>query len=86
MGFYWQGDQLFVRSAADPNGLSNCSPDGKPWSTFVMDLREPSPMPEPLDFARFLSTCLGFTTRLTTLSMFFDSHVRTLMHLCLPRG
>ncbi|GAA5922620.1 uncharacterized protein JCM15063_003364 [Sporobolomyces koalae] len=77
VGFHWKGggDQLFVRKATDESGLSNVSPEGKPWSTFLMDLREPQPMPEPNDFSRFLCSCLGFTTNLRILSLYFDSHL-----------
>lgn len=32
-------------------------------------------MPEPNDFARFLTSCLGFTQNLRTLSLFFDGHL-----------
>ncbi|GAA6058557.1 hypothetical protein JCM10212_006996 [Sporobolomyces blumeae] len=77
LGFFWKGagDQLYVRSAVDEAGMANVSPEGKPWSTFLMELREPQPMPEPNDFARFLTSCLGFTTNLRTLSLYFDSHL-----------
>ncbi|GAA5986839.1 hypothetical protein JCM11641_007813 [Rhodosporidiobolus odoratus] len=77
VGFHWRGggDQLFVRSATDPSGSANVSKDGKPWSTFLMELREPQPMPEPNDFSRFLSSCLGFTSNLSSLSLYFDSHL-----------
>ncbi|GAA5919060.1 hypothetical protein JCM1841_003725 [Sporobolomyces salmonicolor] len=77
LGFYWKdgGDQLYVRSATDETGMSNVSSEGHPWSTFFMELREPQPMPEPNDFARFLSSCLGFTSNLRTLSLFFDGHL-----------
>ncbi|BGO96619.1 hypothetical protein RTG_00437 [Rhodotorula toruloides ATCC 204091] len=73
--FYWRGDQLHVKSATDESGLENTSADGKPWTTFLMDLREPAPMPEPNDFARFLTSCLGFTQNLRSLSLFFDGHL-----------
>ncbi|KAK4046064.1 hypothetical protein OIV83_006387 [Microbotryomycetes sp. JL201] len=76
MGFYWKdgGDQLFVKTATKPSGSTHTSPEGKPWTTFTMELREPAPMPEPFEFARFLSTCLGFTANLHSLSMHVDSH------------
>ncbi|GAA6015207.1 hypothetical protein JCM11491_000504 [Sporobolomyces phaffii] len=82
LGFYWKngGDQLYVRSAVDESGTSNVSPEGKPWSTFLMDLRESQPMPEPNDFSRFLTSCLGFTTNLRTLSLYFDSHLLFRVH------
>jgi len=69
-----------VRSAVDESGLSNLSPEGKPWSTFLMDLREPNPMPEPNDFSRFLTSCLGFTSNLRTISLYFDSHLLFRVH------
>ncbi|GAA6047852.1 hypothetical protein JCM3770_004674 [Rhodotorula araucariae] len=77
VGFFWKngGDQLYVKSATDDAGLTNVSPEGRPWSSFLMDLREPAPMPEPNDFARFLTSCLGFTQNLRTLSLFFDGHL-----------
>ncbi|GAA5980148.1 hypothetical protein JCM10908_001550 [Rhodotorula pacifica] len=76
VGFYWKngGDQLYVKSAVDEAGLKDVSPEGKPWTTFSMEVREPAPMPEPNDFARFLSSCLGFTQNLRTLSLHFDGH------------
>ncbi|BGP12853.1 hypothetical protein JCM10213_005226 [Rhodosporidiobolus nylandii] len=77
VGFYWKngGDQLYVKSAADETGMQNVSPEGKPWSTFLMELREPQAMPEPNDFSRFITSCLGFTSNLSTLSLFFDGHL-----------
>ncbi|BGP21645.1 ubiquitin system component Cue [Rhodotorula toruloides] len=73
--FHWRGDQLHVKSATDESGLKNTSADGKPWTTFLMDLREPAPMPAPNDFARFLTSCLGFTQNLRSLSLYFDGHL-----------
>ncbi|GAA5897454.1 hypothetical protein JCM8208_003276 [Rhodotorula glutinis] len=77
VGFFWKngGDQLYVKSATDESGATNLSVDGRPWTTFLMDLREPAPMPEPNDFARFLTSCLGFTQNLRTLSLYFDGHL-----------
>ncbi|GAA5977366.1 hypothetical protein JCM5350_002442 [Sporobolomyces pararoseus] len=82
LGFYWKngGDQLYVRSAVDESGLSNLSSEGKPWSTFLMDLREAQPLPEPNDFSRFLTSCLGFTSNLRTLSLYFDSQLLFRVH------
>ncbi|GAA5857149.1 hypothetical protein JCM8547_009340 [Rhodosporidiobolus lusitaniae] len=77
LGFYWKGggDQLYVKSASDEEGLKNVSPEGKPWSSFLMELREQQAMPEPNDFARFLASCLGFTSNLRQISLYFDSHL-----------
>ncbi|KAM0748229.1 hypothetical protein T439DRAFT_328208 [Meredithblackwellia eburnea MCA 4105] len=79
MGFYWKngGDQLFVKSAttSEGSGEEEMGPDGKPWTTFLMELREQAPMPEPHEFAKFLATCLGFTAKIQSVSMYFDSHL-----------
>ncbi|GAA6001650.1 hypothetical protein JCM10207_002248 [Rhodosporidiobolus poonsookiae] len=75
VGFYWRGEQLYVKSAADEAGMLNVSSEGKPWTTFILEQREPAPMPEPNDFARFLSSCLGFTSNLSSLSLYFDGHL-----------
>lgn len=76
MGFYWRGDQLFVKVAKNANGMTDLASDGvTPWTTFSMELREPAPLPEPMEFSRFLATCLGFTSHLSTLSLFFDSQL-----------
>lgn len=76
MGFYWKdnGDQLYVKTAV--NSATDVSVEGKPWTTFLMDLRDKSlPMPEPLEFAKFLTTSLGFTANIRTISMYFDGHL-----------
>ena len=82
LGFYWKdtpegkpGDQLYVRKAPNVNHKTDVTTDGKPWTSFLMDLREAAPMPEPAEFARFLTTCLGFTQRITSVSMHFDGHL-----------
>lgn len=37
-------------------------------------------MPEPNDFSRFLTSCLGFTSNLRTISLYFDSHLLFRVH------
>ncbi|KAH6912035.1 hypothetical protein BKA70DRAFT_1266345 [Coprinopsis sp. MPI-PUGE-AT-0042] len=68
MEFYWKDgkDQLFVRTGTLPGE----SP-GK-WTTFRMPLREPSAMPVPFDFMRFLSSSITFMTSIQTVSLFLN--------------
>lgn len=68
MGFFWKdgGDQLFVKQALVP--LTEQERTGTQWTSFSMELREQTPMPSPSDFARFLSTSLGFTASIRNIS------------------
>lgn len=70
MGFYWKdgGDQLYVKTAADPQGLLNVSAENRPWTTITIDLRESVPMEEPFQFTKFLTTSLAFTQSLKSIS------------------
>lgn len=81
---YTATNALFVHSvktaAIDTKGPDSLTPDGKPLTTFLMELREAAPMPEPAEFARFLTTCLGFTTKIRSVSSkFFFSACHTIL-------
>lgn len=55
MGFYWKDgkDQLFARSGSLPEDMTTTeSMSGNSWTRFSMDLRNPTPLEGPLDFAR----------------------------------
>lgn len=70
MGFSWSTknpDQLVTRRGTNPSPSQ--------WTTFVMDVRSPSPIPPPFEFSRFLATSLAFTTQIKTLSLYFDDHL-----------
>ncbi|KAI8149845.1 hypothetical protein BJV82DRAFT_2121 [Fennellomyces sp. T-0311] len=69
MAFYFKGDQLFAKRADVPE------PDRDPWTCFLMDLREPMEIPNLDDFAKFLSTSMGFTANLREVTVRFDQHV-----------
>jgi hypothetical protein len=44
-----------------------------PYTTFYLPLREPAPFSDsPLDLCRFLATSLTFTTRVKSLSLYWD--------------
>lgn len=67
MGFNWSTknpDQLVTRRGTNPSPSE--------WTSFVMDVRSPSPMPPPFEFSRFLATSLAFTTQIKSISLYFD--------------
>ncbi|KAH9946348.1 uncharacterized protein BXZ73DRAFT_86493 [Epithele typhae] len=68
MNFYWKDkkDQLFARRGVR-KGIEN-----DPWTTFQMELREPTPIPQPFDFTRFLASSITFMRHLVDVSIFLD--------------
>ena len=57
MAFFWNGDQLFTKSAVLEN-KSAYDAYGKPWTTFLLNLRMPLEFPDPLEFGQFLASSL----------------------------
>lgn len=81
MGFYWKdgGDQLYARTGErkPESGVKTTDEDspsstGNPWTSFTMDLRTPTPLDQPLDFARFLITSLTFMHTIRRIEMYVD--------------
>ncbi|TBU28918.1 hypothetical protein BD311DRAFT_721461 [Dichomitus squalens] len=68
MNFYWKDkkDQLFARRGARKDATDD------PWTTFQMELREPTPIPQPFDFTRFLASSITFMRHLLDVSVFLD--------------
>ncbi|RPD65851.1 hypothetical protein L226DRAFT_529987 [Lentinus tigrinus ALCF2SS1-7] len=68
MNFYWKDkkDQLFARRGARKDANDD------PWTTFQMELREPTPIPQPFDFTRFLASSITFMRHLLDVSVFLD--------------
>lgn len=63
--------KLYVRRGK----LPDISPQDAMWTTFEMDLREPSPMlTKPLDLAKFVATSITFMTHIRQISVFVDQH------------
>ena len=46
--------------------------DSNSWTTFQMELREPTPIPQPFDFTRFLASSITFMRHLLDVSVFLD--------------
>ncbi|CAG8627407.1 1281_t:CDS:10 [Acaulospora morrowiae] len=63
MVFYWCGDQLFAKF--NPKVLGDSE-----WTTFLMELRKPSEVPDLTEFSRFLVTSLGFTVNLREILVY----------------
>ncbi|CDO69004.1 hypothetical protein BN946_scf184834.g11 [Trametes cinnabarina] len=70
MGFYWKDkkDQLYARRGNLPHSSED------PWTTFEMGLREPTPIPPPFDFTRFLASSITFMRHLLDVSVFLDGN------------
>ncbi|RKP11940.1 histidine kinase-like ATPase [Piptocephalis cylindrospora] len=60
MAFYWRGDQLFAKRAPIPKAQQDRDVDeaGRPWTTFLMNLREPMDIPDREEFSKFLASSL----------------------------
>lgn len=69
--------QLFARSGQLPppkfTATASNSHFGRPFTTFSMDLRTPSPLPSsPLELARFLATSITFMRTIERAEIFVD--------------
>ena len=98
MGFHWKDkkDQVRVASRLCPSmtrltsrelfarrgNLPNQTND--PWTTFELDLREPTPIPAAFDFTRFLVSSITFMAHLREVSVYFDD--KRLVHLTKDAG
>lgn len=65
--------ELFARRGDIPDKIND------PWTVFEVDLRDPAPIPDVLDFTRFLASSIPFTTHLCEVSLYFDD--KRLAHL-----
>lgn len=52
MGFYFKGDQLYTRRGQIKDE------DVTPWTSILMDMRQPITIPEMTGFAKFLTCSL----------------------------
>jgi hypothetical protein len=79
MGFYWKDgkDQLMARSgdlppSSTPSTSTPPTLSGNPFTSFTMNLRDPSVLDGPLDLARFLITSLTFMRTIRKIDMLVD--------------
>ncbi|KAH7102671.1 hypothetical protein BKA62DRAFT_699407, partial [Auriculariales sp. MPI-PUGE-AT-0066] len=71
MAFHFDNvtDQLLVRNGTRDGPTSV---DGIEWTEFRMPLRQPSPLPNMTDLARFTATSLTFMRKLSSVSLWFN--------------
>ncbi|PWW80479.1 hypothetical protein C7212DRAFT_276399 [Tuber magnatum] len=65
MAFYWRGNSLFTRRAK-LDTKDRCT-------TFLLEYREPSDLPDLKDLCKFFATSLTFV-RLSSISLYVDDH------------
>lgn len=70
--------ELFARRGNLPNETND------PWTTFELELREPTPIPGAFDFTRFLVSSITFMAHLREVSVYFDD--KRLVHLTKDAG
>ncbi|KAF8415909.1 hypothetical protein L210DRAFT_876000, partial [Boletus edulis BED1] len=69
MSFEWDDSQLYFGSDTFPLSTDR-------WTTMVeLPLRKTRPMPSFLDLMQFLASSITFMEHLTTMQVFFDSHL-----------
>jgi hypothetical protein len=67
MGFFWKKDMLYTKRGSLPEKARS------EWTTFFLACREPIELPAVDEFARFLASCLAFTTKLQRVEVYFDN-------------
>jgi len=70
--------KLIARRGSLPNTTNDT------WTAFVLELREPTPIPSAFDFARFLASSITFMAHLREVSVYFDD--KRLVHLAKDAG
>lgn len=65
LAFTWKGDALWVKSGDSPH-----APDE--WTSFVLPSRDPYPLPNMVEFGRFLCNSLTFTQCLRKIVVFVN--------------
>lgn len=65
MAFYWKGNSLFTRRAK-----LNAT---DPFTTFLLEYREPAELPDLRDLCRFFATSLTFV-KLSSISLYVNDH------------
>ena len=79
MKFFWWGDSLWTKtSKAPPLGIvadvdgGHALGEGRSWTSFVMPSRDPYPVPDMVEFGRFLAASLTFTQCLGAVRVYVD--------------
>lgn len=67
MAFLWRKDMLYTKRGQLP------AESQSEWTTFYLPCREPIPVPDMPEFARFIATSLAFATQIKTVQVLIDS-------------
>jgi hypothetical protein len=67
MGFYWKEDMLFTKRGQIPESQVT------EWTTFFLQGRDPIPLPDRSNFAKFIATSMTFSTKLKQIEIFVDN-------------
>ena len=80
MAFFWKGDGLWTKTGKAPDGIINMSAtlnssvqDHNTWTSFILPSRDPYPIPDLVEFGKFLTASLTFTQCLKHIRVFVNS-------------
>eukprot|EP00986_Skeletonema_menzelii_P004301 scaffold1460_cov138-Skeletonema_menzelii.AAC.3 len=80
MAFFWKGDSLWTKTGKAPAGIINMSAtldkehvqDHKTWTSFILPSRDPYPLPDLVEFGKFLTASLTFTQCLKEIRVYVN--------------
>eukprot|EP00985_Skeletonema_marinoi_P005594 scaffold2430_cov163-Skeletonema_marinoi.AAC.6 len=81
MAFFWKGDSLWTKTGKAPDGIINMSAtlnhsnvqDNTAWTSFMLPSRDPYPLPDLVEFAKFLTASMTFTQCLKNIRVYVNS-------------
>lgn len=81
MAFFWKGDSLWTKTGKAPAGVINMSAtlnngnvqDHNTWTSFILPSRDPYPLPDLVEFGKFLTASLTFTQCLQNIRVYVNS-------------
>ena len=83
MSFFWKGDSLWTKTGKAPEGIVNMSAslsssgkstdDNNDWTSFMLPSRDPYPLPDLVEFGKFLTASLTFTQCLKNVRVYVNS-------------
>ena len=85
LAFVWKGDSLWTKTVDYPhnnhkhnnnNNSQHNNADRQDWTTFVLPSRDPYPLPDLVEFGRFLCASLTFTQNLKLVRVFVNDQER----------
>ena len=89
MAFFWKGDSLWTKTGKAPAGIINMSAtldsehdvqDHKNWTSFILPSRDPYPLPDLVEFGKFLTASLTFTQCLKEIRVYVNETLQLKIH------